>query len=162
MARSHRHASTRAWPTAAVLVAGAVVLMAGCAPATGSAGPGPSATPSASSTTGPPVPCGTITPLRTALANLTRVRPSAKAPGQVVADLISIKAQLAAIKTTAAAYSARARPLDQAIDHVGSAAIAAARHPSGATVAALGSALGGLKASAQLLIAEMKAACPGS
>lgn len=136
--------------------------MAGCGSATGGAGANPSATPSASAaTSGPPLPCGTITSLRTALANLVHVKPSAGASGEIAAVLISIKTSVEALRT-AADYSAQASSLDQAVDRVGSAARAAAIHPSSASVSALGSALGGVKTSAQTMIAELKAACPGS
>jgi hypothetical protein len=145
-------------------VASAAVLMAGCAPVNGRAGASAKATPSASSTTsGSAIPCGTITSLRAALVNLADVKPTAQASGQIAADLVSVKAQLDALKTTAGgAYAAEARPLDQAIDHVGSAATAAVSHPSIATAAALGSALGGLKTVAQSVITEMNALCPRS
>lgn len=100
--------------------------------------------------------------MRTALAKLTDVRPTVQASGQIAADLISVKAQLDALKTLTSAYAAKTRPLDQAVDHVGSAASAALSDPSSATLAALVSALGGLKASLPPMIAEMKAVCPTS
>jgi hypothetical protein len=159
---SHQYTRKHAWSAAAVL-AGAVVLMAGCGSATSGAGANSPATPSASATTsGSALPCGTITSLRLALANLTHVKPSAQASGQIAADLISIKTNVQVLKTTAAAYDTQAGPLDQAVDRVGSAARMAATHPSSANVSALGSALGGVKTSVQPMIAEMKAACPGS
>jgi hypothetical protein len=165
MATSHQHTGKRAWPAAAILAgaAGATVLMAGCGSATSGTGANsPAAPSSSSSTSGSALPCGTITSLRLALANLTHVKPTARASGQIAADLISIKANVAALKTTATAYGAQAGSLDQAIDRVGSAARAAVSHPSSASASALGSALGGVKTSAQPMIAEMKAACPGS
>jgi hypothetical protein len=137
--------------------------MAGCGSATSGADANSSATPSASATTsGSALPCGTITSLRLALASLTHVKPTAQASGQIAADLISIKANVAALRTAASAYGAQAGSLDQAVDRIGSAAKMAATHPSSANVSALGSALGGVKTSIQPMIAEMKAACPGS
>jgi hypothetical protein len=162
MSQSHQHTSRHAWSAAAVL-AGAAVLMAGCGSATSGAGANPPATPSASAaTSGTALPCSTITSLRMALANLTHIKPSGNASAQIAADLISIKTTVQALKATAAAYGAQAGPLDQAIDRVGSAARAAAIHPSGANISALGSALGGVKTSVQPMINEMRAACPGS
>jgi hypothetical protein len=163
MGRSRLRTRLVARPAAAAGVACAVVLIAGCAPATRGAGAKTSATPSANAaTTSPPVPCGTLTSLRTALTNLIHIRPTAEASGQIAADLISVRAQLEALKTTTGAYAAKTRPLDQAVDHVGSAASAALSDPSSATLAALVSALDGLKASLPPMIAEMKAVCPTS
>jgi hypothetical protein len=162
MATSHQHSGKRARP-AAVVLAGAAVLLAGCGSSTSGAGASSSASPSVSSTaSGVALPCGTITSLRLALTNLTRVKPSVQASGQIAADLTSIKTKTQALKSTAAAYGAEAAPLDQAVDRIGSAAKAAADHPSSSTVSALGSAIGDVKSSLQPMIAEMKTACPGS
>jgi hypothetical protein len=161
MGSSHQHSSKRAWSTSAVLVAGAAVLMAGCGPIANGASASPSAAPSASSAApSPSVPCGAVTSVRTALTNMTHVKLSADTSGQLTADLSSIKTQLEALKTSAAAYAAQSRPLNQAIDRLSLAASAAASHPSNATIAALASALGGLNAAVQPIIAEMNAACP--
>jgi hypothetical protein len=164
MGSSHQHTSKRAWSGAAVLMAGAAVLMAGCGPAASGASanpPTPSTPPSTSSAaSSPPIPCGAVTSLRATLTNLTHIKPGADNSGELGADLSSIKTQLDALKTWAAAYAAQSRPLNQAIDRVSLAASAAASHPSGATIAALAAALGGLGAAVQPVIAEANAACP--
>jgi hypothetical protein len=160
MGSSHQHPTKRAWSAAAV-VAGVAVLMAGCGSAASGAGANASATPSSSAmTSGPPLRCGTVTALRSALATLTRVRPSAEALGQIAADLSSIKTDVEALNGTAAARGAQAA-LERAVDRIGAAARAAVIHPSGATVSALGYALDGVKASVQPLIAALRAACTG-
>jgi uncharacterized lipoprotein YajG len=160
MGSSQQHIGKRASSAAAVLVAGAVVLMAGCQPTSSSAGANPSASPSASPAAGPAVPCSAVTSLRTALANLSHIKPTAAASGQIAADLTAIKTQLEALKTSAAANVAQDRSLNQAIDRLSVAASAAASHPTSATIAALATALGDVTTSVQPLIADLNAACP--
>lgn len=114
----------------------------------------------------PAMACGQITALRGSLVSLAHMAVRPANTRQLTADLMTIEAHLAALKGQAGqaggAFSAQATQLVSALNHVTKAAHAMAMNPTQSHMAALDSAVVGLKAKAGPMIAEIRAVCPGA
>jgi hypothetical protein len=168
MITSHRCQRRSVW-FVALSALGGTALLAACS----SAGPGstaagaasPSASASVSGLASAPatISCPSITALRASLTNLEHLQVNQQTAGQVGADIGNLDKQLAAVKGQAqGAYSRQSAQLTAAVLSVTRDARALVAHPSVTNLEAVESAVSALRASSQSLIADLRAACPGS
>jgi hypothetical protein len=159
MATSDQARAARTWRLAATgLAVGAV--LAACGSSAGgmdgsAAGPSTAAAGSAA--------CPHLTSLRASLISLTRLQASPAAINQMGADLGNIERQMTSLKDVGGSAGAReADELTAALRKITLAAQAEIGGPTPAHLAAVQSALTGMKDTAQPIIGQLKAACPGS
>ena len=107
--------------------------------------------------------CPHLTSMRASLTSLTRLQASPSAINQMGADLGNIERQMASLKDLGGSAGARAADeLTAALRQITLAAQAEIGGPTPAHLAAVQAALTGMKDTAQPLIGQLKAACPGS
>jgi hypothetical protein len=166
MITSHRCQRRSVW-FVALSALGGTALLAACS----SAGPGstaagaasPSASASGLASASATISCPSITALRASLTNLEHLQVNQQTAGQVGADIGNLDKQLAAVKGQAqGAYSRQSAQLTAAVLSVTRDARALVAHPSVTNLEAVESAVSALRASSQSLIADLRAACPGS
>jgi hypothetical protein len=165
MANSARARGPRGWRPA-VAAAGCALALAGC----GSAGLAGSASPAASSpaasasvSAAAAAGCPHLSSLRGSLSNLSGLQISPMSAGQLSADVTNIERQLGSLKSLGSALGASdAAQLTAALRKITLAAQAEIGQPTPARLAALETALTGMKDTAQPMIRQLKAVCPGT
>jgi hypothetical protein len=171
MATSDQARGPRTWRLVAA-GAGCALALAGCGSsgAAGSAGPAggaPSAaanaSAAASASAAAAAACPHLTSLRASLTNLAGLQVSPASAGQLSADLTNIERQLSSLKSLASPVGARdAAQLTGSLRKITLAAQAEIGEPTPARLAALESALTGMKDAAQPMIRQLKVACPSA
>jgi hypothetical protein len=147
-----------------LLSAGGAILVGGCSSSSSTAATAPnspspkmSATSSASAAA---VPCKQINSLRTSLTSLTATKISAGSAGRITSDLKNISTDLAALKGQAGgAFASQFSDLNTSVTRIKASAAQLSMNPTKA-VKNLATELTTLKAKAQPMVTEMKAACP--
>jgi hypothetical protein len=126
-------------------------------PAAGAASPAPGSGSAAAAA------CPHLTSLRASLTSLTHLQLSPTSIGQMGVDLSNIERQMGSLKTFAgSAGEQESVQLTAALRKVTLAAQAEIGQPTQARLAAVESALTGMKNVAQPLIGQLKSACPGA
>jgi hypothetical protein len=162
MATSDQARTLRTWRLAAA-GAGCALALAGC----GSSGLAGSAAPAAGSPSvsadAAAAACPHLTSLRASLTNLSGLQISPASAGQLSADLTNIERQLSSLKSLGSSAGASdSAQLTASLRKITLAAQAEIGQPTPARLAALESALTGMKDAAQPMIRQLKAACPSA
>ena len=162
-------ARDRTWRLAATGL-GCAAVLAGCG-SSGTSGPaaGAARPPAGSSRPAPGLSsavaaaCPHLRSLRAALTSLIRLPASPAAIPQMGADLSNIEQQLGPLKNLAgSAGASESAQLTAALRRVTLAAQAEIGAPTAARLTAVESALTSMKATAEPIIGQLNAACPGS
>lgn len=107
--------------------------------------------------------CPHLTSLRASLTNLSGLHVGPAAAGQLSADIFNIERQMGSLKGLGAAIGASdSAQLTASLRKVTLAAQAEIGDPTQARLAALQSALTGMKDTAQPMIRQLKSACPAA
>lgn len=144
-------------------VAGCALLLAACGSSGGGmANPAGAASPVPASGSAAAAACPHLTSLRASLTSLSHLQPGPGSIGQMGVDLSNIERQMGSLKTFGGSAGAQeSAQLTAALRKVTLAAQAEIGQPTQARLAAVGSALTGMKDVAQPLIGQLKSACPG-
>jgi hypothetical protein len=165
MGTSPQARAPRTWRLAAAGV-GCTLALAGCGSSgfAGSAGPAagsPSA--SANASAADAAACPHLTSLRVSLTNLSGLQISPASAGQLSADLTNIERQLGSLKSLGSTVGASdSAQLTASLRKITLAAQAEVGQPTPARLAALESALTGMKDTSQPMIRQLKTICPGA
>ncbi len=159
---------------AAVLIAGATVILAACSSGTGSNAGGtaaPGATSAARNSSpkggsGSPMAnkstCKHVDSLRTSLQDLNHLQLNPSSASKLRTDLTNIEKQLAALKSQGgnSALSGQVKQLSTSVDKVKKTANALSTPPTKAQATAVVTSLTELKAQSKAALPAMNAACP--
>lgn len=159
-----RRRAAGAWRLAGAAAGCALVLAACGSSSSGMANPAAgAASPAAASGSAAAAACPHLTSLRASLTSLTHLQLSPTSIGQMGVDLSNIERQMSSLKTFAGSAGAQeSAQLTAALRKVTLAAQAEIGQPTQARLAAVESALTGMKDVAQPLIGQLKSACPGA
>jgi hypothetical protein len=158
-----RRRAAGAWRLAGS-AAGCALVLAACGSSGGMANPAAgAASPAPGSGSAAAAACPHLTSLRASLTSLTHLQLSPTSIGQMGADLSNIERQMGSLKTFGGSAAAQeSGQLTAALRKVTLAAQAEIGQPTQARLAAVESALTGMKGVAQPLIGQLKSACPGA
>jgi hypothetical protein len=152
-----------AWWRVAAVALGIMLLAAACGSSgtSSSTSSSPAAAPSASSPTATPVVCQDVAALRESLANLTHVKVGSGAVDALKADVSDVQAKLSALKTQAGTqWSAQISLLQSALGMLKTAVTGLGNGTS--SVTSVVTAVGGVTAAAQSLLAAAATRCPSA
>jgi hypothetical protein len=162
MSVSYRSRRRSLWCVAGSALGG-TALLAACGSAGSGSTPAGATSPSASASPTAGISCTSITSLRKSLTNLGQLQVNQQTAAQIAADIGSVEAQLTALTGQAhGAYATQSAQLTTEVRHVTGDAQELVAHPTAANLSAVQTAVTALQASSRALIAELKAACPGS